>query len=207
MRVPEVLSERLPFLGVLEDDWQAVPRAALIGAFAFYLLFLYQAARGRGPLLLIDLVFVPIHEGGHLLFRFFGWQFLYVAGGTLLQIGAPLMLAAYFALQRQIQGTAFCSFFFFEQFLPIATYMADARAQQLQLITVGDNGFVIHDWNYLFSALGVLNHDIQIAQIVRVLGWIGMVGTVGWMVWRSWKSNPQAERSVEIGTSSTFNAK
>jgi len=207
VRIPEVLSERLPFLGALEEDWQPVPRAVLIGASGFYLLFLYQEARGRGPLLLIDLVFVPIHEGGHLLFRFFGWQFLYVAGGTLLQIGVPLILAAYFASQRQIEGTAFCTFFSFEQFLPIATYMADARTQQLQLITVGDSGFVIHDWNYLFSALGVINHDIQIAHVVRVAGWIGMIATVGWMVWRGWKGNPQSARSVEIGASSTFSAK
>ena len=29
----------------------------------------------------MDLVFVPIHEGGHLLFRFFGMT-IAVAGGT-----------------------------------------------------------------------------------------------------------------------------
>lgn len=191
MRVPDALTERLPFLDALEDDWRAVPRAALIGASAFYLLFLYEAARGAGPLLMMDLVFVPIHEGGHLLFRFCGWQFLYVAGGTLLQLGVPLMLAAYFALQRQVQGTAFCTFFFFEQLLPIATYMADARAQQLPLITVGDSDFVIHDWNYLFGALGVLNHDIQIADLTRALGWMGMLATVAWMVWRSWPKRSQ----------------
>lgn len=191
MKLPAALTDRLPLLDVLEEEWHAVPRAALIGASAFYLLFLYEASRGAGPLLTIDLVFVPIHEGGHLLFRFCGWQFLYVAGGTLLQVGTPLMLAAYFAFQRQVQGTAFCAFFFFEQFLPIATYMADARAQQLQLITVGDSDFVIHDWNYLFSALGVLNHHIQIANLTRALGWIGMFATVAWMVWRSWPKGSQ----------------
>jgi hypothetical protein len=206
VRVPDILTERLPFLDVLEDDWHAVPRAALIGASAFYLLFLYEAARGTGPLLMIDLVFVPIHEGGHLLFRFCGWQFLYVAGGTLLQVGVPLMLAAYFAFQRQVQGTAFCLFFFFEQFLPIATYMADARAQQLQLITVGDSDFVIHDWNYLFGALRVLNHDIQIANLTRALGWIGMFATVAWMVWRSWPKAPEPA-AAGMSTGSTVDVK
>jgi hypothetical protein len=184
MKVPDAWSERLPFLAPLEDDWRPVPRAVLILASAFYLLFLYQAARGRGALLMIDLVFIPVHEGGHLLFRFFG-EFLAVAGGTLLQLAVPLMLAAYFFLQRQVQGTAFCLFFFFEQFLPIATYMADARAQELPLLTVGDADYVIHDWNYLFGKLGVLAHDVQIAHAVRVLGWLGMIATVVWMVWRS----------------------
>lgn len=184
MRVPAWWKERLPVLGALEEDWRPVPRAALFVAAAFYALFLFQAARGSGFLLMMDLVFVPIHEGGHLLFRFFG-ELLNIAGGTMLQLGVPLLLAAYFVFHRHVQGTAFCIFFFFEQLLPVATYMADARAQQLPLLTVGDADFVIHDWNYLFGRFGLLDHDIQIAQAVRVIGWIGMFATVGWMVWRS----------------------
>ena len=112
------------------------------------------------------------------------------------------MLAAYFALQRQVMGTAFCAFFCFEQFLPIATYMADARAQQLQLITVGDSDFVIHDWNYLFGALGLLNRDIQIANLTRALGWIGMLATVAWMAWRSWPKRPEPA-AVEMSVGET----
>jgi hypothetical protein len=184
MRLPESWTDRLPFLEVLEEDWRPVPRAVLIIASVFYLLFLFQAARGTGAMLMIDVVFVPIHEGGHLLFRFFG-EFLAVAGGTILQLSVPLMLAAWFVVKRQIPGTAFCVFFFFEQFLPISTYMADARAQELPLLTVGDADFVIHDWAYLFGKFGVLDHDIQIAHAVRVLGWIGMFATVAWLVWRS----------------------
>lgn len=187
MNLPESWTQRLPFLEPLESDWQPVSRVALIIACAFYLLFLYQAARGSGALLMIDLVFVPIHEGGHLLFRFFG-EFLAVAGGTIVQLAVPLMLAAVFVFQRQITGTAFCVFFFFEQFLPIATYMADARAQELPLLTVGDSDDVIHDWAYLFGKLGVLDHDTQIAHVVRVIGWIGMMATLAWSIWRSVQS-------------------
>lgn len=184
MRLPEKWTERLTFLEALEEDWQPVSRPILIIAAAFYALFLIQEARGSGPFLMIDVVFVPIHEGGHLLFHYFG-EFLGVAGGTLLQLGVPLMLATYFIFQRHVQGAAFCLFFFFEQFLPVATYMADARAQQLPLLTVGDADYVIHDWNYLFGKLGVLQHDTQIAMAVRVLGWTGMLATTGWMVYRS----------------------
>jgi hypothetical protein len=53
-------------------------------------------------------------------------------------LGVPLMLAKCFLFQRQVQRTALCLFFFFEQFLPISVYMADARAQELPLLTVGD---------------------------------------------------------------------
>src|SRR5579863_4150755 len=187
MQLPEALTDRLPFLLPVEEAWQRVSLAALILWCAFYALFLFQAARGTGVLLMIDLVFVPIHEGGHLLFRFFG-EFLAVAGGTFLQLAVPLMLATFFVFQRQIPGTVFCVFFFFEQFLPIATYMADARAQELPLLTVGDGDDVIHDWAYLFGRLGVLDHDMQIAHGVRVLGWIGMTTTLGWFVFRSLRS-------------------
>jgi len=184
MRVPDTWVERFPFLEPLEEGWQRVPIAALIVACVFYGLFLLQALQGSGPLLMIDLVFIPIHEGGHLLFRFFG-EFLAVAGGTLLQLGVPVMLATFFFFQRQVMGTAFCMFFFFEQFLPISIYMADARAQELPLLTVGDSDNVIHDWNYLFGKFGVLEHDTQIAHAVRVIRWLGMIATVAWMVWRS----------------------
>jgi len=184
MHVPETWVERLPFLEPLENEWQRVPLAALIVASAFYGLFLWQAARGSGPFLMIDLVFIPVHEGGHLLFRFFG-EFLSVAGGTILQLSVPLMLATFFFFQRQVQGVAFCLFFFFEQFLPISVYLADARAQELPLLTVGDADDVIHDWNYLFDRFGVLEHDTQIAHAVQIIGWIGMILTTAWMIWRS----------------------
>jgi hypothetical protein len=191
MNLPESWTARFPFLEPLEQDWQPVHRAVVAIAAAFYLLFLYQAAHGSGPLLMIDLVFVPIHEGGHLLFRFFG-EFLAVAGGTILQLAVPLMLAIFFVWQRQIPGTAFCMFFFFEQFLPIATYMADARAQELPLLTVGDGDDVIHDWNYLFGRLGVLEHDTQIAHLVRTAGWLGMTGTLAWFLVRGLKAGRAA---------------
>ena len=192
MRVPDSWIERFPFLEPLEEGWERVPLAALIVACAFYGLFLLQAAQGNGILLMMDLVFVPIHEGGHLLFRFFG-EFISVAGGTMLQLGVPLMLATWFIFHRQVMGTAFCLFFFFEQLLPVSVYMADARAQELPLITVGDTDNVIHDWNYLFGKLGVLDHDTQIARSVRVIGWLGMIGTVAWMTWRSLQSRREVD--------------
>jgi hypothetical protein len=133
VHLPESWTERLPLLEDLEQDWEPVPRAALVAWIIFYALFLYQVARGSGILLLMDGVFVPIHEGGHLLFRLVG-EFISVAGGTLLQLFVPFALAAYFFFRRQSQGVAFCLFFFFEQFLPLATYMADARAQDLPAV-------------------------------------------------------------------------
>jgi hypothetical protein len=183
VRLPESWTARFPALADLEQEWEPVPRAALIAWTIFYSLFLYQLVRGSGILLLMDNVFVPIHEGGHLLFRFAG-EFIGIAGGTFLQLFVPFALAVYFLFRRQSQGVAFCLFFFFEQFLPVATYMADACAQELPLLTVGDSEYVIHDWNYLFGKLGVLAHDTQIATAFRMIGWLGMIGVVVWLILR-----------------------
>ena len=133
------------FLAPLREDWEPVSKPVRIGWLAFYAIFLLYALTDRSGYLLIDYVFVPIHEGGHLLFSYFGHT-LMVAGGTLLQLGVPLMLAIYFAFQRQATGVAFCSFFFFENFLNVATYMADSRRMELQYVTVGDPDFAEHDW-------------------------------------------------------------
>jgi hypothetical protein len=196
VRVPEAMSERLPFLEALEDAWRPVPRWALGCWLAFYAVFLYELVRGTGALLMMDVVFVPIHEGGHLLFRFFG-EFVSIAGGTFLQVFVPAALAAYFVLQRQAQGAAFCGFFVFEQCLPIANYIADARAQELPLLTVGDADYVIHDWNYLLGKMGLLAHDTQIAAAVRAIGWIGMISVVAWLVWRGVRDAAGPKQSMQ----------
>ena len=193
----EAWAGRLPFLDALSAPWEPVSRPGFFIALGFYGLFLLQLTLGGGFPPYMDLVFIPVHEGGHLLFRFFG-EFVAVAGGTLLQLAVPVLLAAYFVFHRQVQGAAFCIFFFFEQFLPIATYMADARAQELPLLTVGDSDDVIHDWNYLFTKFGVLDHDTQLAHAMRVVGWIGMLGTVGWMVWRSLRAQKADAREVGL---------
>ena len=188
----------MPLLEPLEYDWLLIPRIALTAWLIFFGLFLYQLARGAGFFFLMDNVFVPIHEGGHLLFRFFGTT-IAVAGGTFLQLFVPFALAVYFLLQRQAQGVAFCTFFFFEQLLPIATYMADARAQELPLLTVGDGDDVIHDWNYLFTKMGVLEHDTQIAVVVRFIGWIGMIGVTLWLLRRGLRNrNLSSDKSQAI---------
>ena len=171
-------------LAPLREDWEPVSRSARIGWLAFYAIFLLYALTNKSGYLLIDYVFVPIHEGGHLLFSYFGHT-LMVAGGTLLQLGVPLMLAVYFVFRRQATGAAFCSFFFFENFLNVATYMADSRRMELQYVTVGDPELAEHDWLTMFSQLGILEYDTRIAAVVRAIGWLGMIAVAVWLGWRT----------------------
>lgn len=171
---------------ILEQPWKPVSRPALIGWLLFYVVFLAYAFSAHGGFLWIDTANLVVHEGGHNLFGWFG-PTLGLWGGTLLQWLVPFLLAAYFFTQRQITGFVFCLFFFFENWLYTATYMADARAQQLPLVTTGDPDLVEHDFHAIFSNLGVLNYDTKIAAVVRILGWCGMLAVVAWLAYQGSK--------------------
>jgi hypothetical protein len=180
------------YLQSLFDDscfpkpWKAVSRPELAAWLVFYLWFLVYAFRAHGGFLFIDSANLVVHEGGHNLFAWFG-QTLCLWGGTILQWLVPFMLAVYFFSQRQITGFAFSAFFFFENWLYTATYMADARAMELPLVTTGDPEFAKHDFNTIFTSLGVLEHDTQIAMVVRILGWCGMLAVTGWLAFQTLK--------------------
>ncbi len=175
-----------------ERSWQTISKPAAIAWLAFYSLFLTHALRNTSGFLFIDSANLVVHEAGHLLFGWFG-ETLGIYGGTLLQLLVPFALAASFAYRRHTGGTAFCAFFFFENFLYTATYMADARAQDLPLVSAGGGEAVDHDWERIFSGLGLLQHDTQIAAVVRLLGWGGMLAVVGWLAWRA-KRDHQARQ-------------
>jgi len=167
-----------------DEPWKPVSRPALVAWLIFSVAFLAYAFTAPGGSLFIDSANLVVHEGGHNLFFWFG-PTMCLWGGTLLQWLVPFLLAVYFMTQRQTTGFVFSLFFFFENWLYTATYMADARAQVLPLVTTGDPDFVEHDFYAIFSSLGVLDHDTQIAAVVRLLGWCGMIGTVVWLALRA----------------------
>lgn len=178
-----------------ERPWQQVPRRAASAWGIFYALFLLHALRNQSGFLWIDNANFVVHEAGHLLFSHLG----YIAGiwgGTILQLLVPLLLAVTFYTRREPHGFAFCAFFFFESFLYTATYMADARALDLPLLGMGDD--VGHDWNIIFSRLGVLHLDTKIAGGMRIIGWCGMLLSAGWMVRRGWVESAPRARAARV---------
>ncbi len=176
-------------MGLFENfgPWRPISRVVYVGWLLFFAVFLLYAALKYGGFLFVDYVNLMVHEGGHLLFGWLG-RSLGLWGGTLLQWLAPALLGAYFFVHRQIAGYAFCLFMLFENFLYTATYMADARAQALSLVSVGETDSP-HDWFNIFSSLGLLQHDTQIAAVVRFAGWLGMLATVAWLAWRGKQMN------------------
>lgn len=182
---------------MLDEPWKPVSSPSLIAWLAFYLGFLAYAFSAHGGFLFIDTANLIVHEGGHNLFGWFG-QTLGLWGGTLLQWMVPLLLAAYFFTERQLTAFVFCGFFFFENWLYTATYMADARAQILPLVTTGDPDFLEHDFHAIFSQLGLLNYDTTIALVVRGLGWCGMLAIVAWFVYEGSKKKAVAVQGPDF---------
>lgn len=172
------------FRAVGETEWQPASRGVLSAWLVFYAIFLLYAFHNRSGFLFIDSANLIVHEAGHLLFGWFG-PTLGIWGGTLLQWLVPFLLAGYFFVQRQMAGFAFALFFFFENWLYTATYMADARAMALPLVTTGDSDYIEHDWNTIFTSLGVLPYDARIAGTIRFFGWFGMLGVIAWLGYRT----------------------
>jgi hypothetical protein len=125
-----------------------------------------------------------IHELGHIIFRFTG-EFIMIAGGTILQLIVPLASAVMFIFQPDYFAVTVCGVWFATNLYGVAYYVADARAQMLQLVTVG-GGETIHDWHYLLSHLHILSWDTGIAAFVRFLAFLAMWGSIVmgfWMVY------------------------
>jgi hypothetical protein len=109
-----------------------------------------------------------------------------VLGGSLAQCFAPL--AGMITLRRQSDyfGVAVCGAWLSTNLFGVATYMADAQAQALPLVSPF-SGHPIHDWNYLFTRLGWLSACGQIGLATELLATLVMVAALGfgsWLVWR-----------------------
>lgn len=143
-------------------------------------------------LFLVHNVNLVFHEAGHWIFGIFGNEMLGIFGGSLNQILIPLIVAVSFWSRRDAVGFAFGLFWFFENFLDVAVYMADARALVLPLI--GGLGDDAHDWRNLFFRFGLIEQDTAIAGATRTVGWIGIWFTWLWLLWR-WFAGRKSEPS------------
>jgi hypothetical protein len=162
-----------------ESEWQAPGTAAfLVASGGFALLALVAARSEQGWVPILDSANLVFHEAGHPIFGLFG-DLAQVLGGTLMQLVVPLTALVAFWWRRQAGAVFVTGVWFFENWLNVARYMADARAQLLPLVGGGE-----HDWNTLFARWGVLRHDTAIAGSVRFLGWMGMLACWCWLAWR-----------------------
>jgi len=157
-------------------DWKPVSKTALIVGVGAAALFFLHAATEKSGFLVLDHVNLPIHEAGHPIFGLLG-RTIGIWGGTIMELLVPLLFTVYFTVRGETPGTAFCAFWFGENFVYISAYIADARAMVLPLVGGGE-----HDWNTILSGMGLLQRNTMIGDIVRILGWAIMIGAVLWFV-------------------------
>ena len=126
---------------------------------------------------------LAIHEIGHILFAPFG-ETMSVAGGSLVQLLAPVAAAVILRRQRDWFGVAVAGCWLAFSLANLATYIGDARTGELPLVSVGEGDEVIHDWNYLLDLAGWLHLDASFARFTRVLSALALLlSTVfgGWL--------------------------
>jgi hypothetical protein len=160
-----------------ESGFSAVSRPALTGWLVFYAVFFLYAATNTTGFLIIDHANLMFHEAGHAIF---GWAGYYtvILGGTIGELLVPFLCTLVFIRRGETTAVALCAVWTFENFLDVATYMADARRSALPLVG-GDES----DWTILFTHWGVLGYDTRIAAVVRGVGWIGMIAATAWLAW------------------------
>ena len=87
--------------------------------------------------MIIDHANLLFHEAGHPIIGIF-WRRIEPYGGTIGQLVFPCVLAISFWRKDQALPFAASVIWFFENWLNISRYMADARAMELPLVGGGD---------------------------------------------------------------------
>ncbi|MGH9947652.1 MAG: hypothetical protein ACRD6X_10650 [Pyrinomonadaceae bacterium] len=138
----------------------------------------------------LDLVDLPIHETGHLLFRPFG-EFMSIAGGSLFQVIMPAIFVGYFIWQLKYFSAAIVLFWVGQSILNVFVYAADAVVMQL-VLTSGFTGAEgsFHDWNYLLSATGLLGSTKIVAGLIRVVGTLTIIAAAVLSIYYSFVPAP-----------------
>ena len=159
---------------------------------AYFLWIAYDPMQGS----FLDLVDLPIHETGHLLFRILG-EFMGIAGGSLFQVIFPAVFVGYFVWHYKYYSAAIVLFWVGQSILNVYVYAADAVVMQLVLTSgfTGSEGS-FHDWNYMLSSLGLLNSTKTVAGIIRVIGSLTIITAVVLSIYYSFV--PTAEDDPEL---------
>ena len=133
----------------------------------------------------IDNVNLLFHEAGHFLFSW-GGVTITALGGTLGQLMWPAGFAAYFWFRQHNRYAAVaCIWWFGENLIGIARYMADAAFEELALV-----GGDVHDWNFLFGRWGLLSSGQEIGAIFRWTGAVIMIASLALLI--RWTVAPSA---------------
>lgn len=128
---------------------------------------------------------MAIHEAGHFVTRFWAPAFVSVAAGTGFQWGAPALCGWLLWRQGEPFGIPVAMVWLGMSLGMSVHYIADASAQALPLISVGNYHPDTHDWNYLLGHLGLLGCEGFLAGLCRVASVLAILAGLAigaWMV-------------------------
>jgi hypothetical protein len=126
---------------------------------------------------------LPFHEAGHVVFMFAG-SVLHSLGGSLGQVIMPLICMLVLLIKtRDTFGASVALWWIGESILDTAPYINDAGAMQLQLLG-GNTGtsapYGFHDWNFILTELGLIDHHHLLAVITEAAGKTVMAVSLVW---------------------------
>ncbi len=154
---------RAPRAAALHRPWKAwLSSLALLPVCCYFLA-------GRGDALPLDTLNLLVHEAGHLCFFFLG-EFWHAAGGSIMQVLLPAVLAGHFWQYDSPLGVQVSLLWLGQNALNVSVYAADARAQDLALMAGRE-----HDWHHLLASLGLLDYDRAVAFLFCYVAMVSFI--------------------------------
>lgn len=120
---------------------------------------------------IISGVILGTHELGHVVFSPFP-EWWTVAGGTILQLLAPIIVLIVLARQKEPIGVAIAGCWLAISLVNVAVYIGDASHGDLNLVSIGGGDDATHDWTWLLDHANLIRSDQLIATRVRGAAWV-----------------------------------
>jgi hypothetical protein len=83
----------------------------------------------------------------------------------------------YFYQRGEHYAAAIPFFWLGQSMINVSVYVKDARTLELPLVSIGGSGDAIHDWHWMLSRLGLLQHDQLIGNLFVGAGVCIMLGS------------------------------
>jgi len=163
----------------------------LIGAYVFVQLLSFDVSKQLPFVIAVPQSFdFLLHETAHILTAFLP-PLVTASSGSLSEILLGVLLIYIAFKTRGYFSVLICSLWFMLACQSAGSYMADARVQRYDLVSLGGvlsgSETTIHDWHYVFGRLHLLRFDWLIGGSVRLLGvLVGLAGLLftGWLLYR-----------------------
>jgi hypothetical protein len=162
--------------------WKSIPPRVAVVSMGGVVIFIAYAMSVWGWVPLLSGTTLLIHEAGHAIVGVLMGEKMMVYGGTIFQLGFPLVFAWHFCRQNQALGYCFAWAWEASSLRNVGIYAADAKTQGLALVGKGDR---LHDWGEILGRWGWLSADQVVGGIFTCLGWV-VLALVAWLMVRLW---------------------